>query len=434
MIRLLDKTKVSFFDYFYLLSVIIYAGMASEFVRGFGDVRTAGNAVLLALTILFALHKHVQIRMDFFLFIGVFAMWGVGTILTTGSTQFLLWESMRWSMYLIVSYVICKGYGYRFFALAETILFHLTLIALFFWVIQLIMPGTLYEVISSIALPAFNDDDRFVTSNILIYTISRSSVFGGGAGEGWYLITRNSGFAWEPGAFACFLCFAVAFNAMRTNLKFKRNLPLIVFLIALATTQSTTGYVTMGAMLAVWFLLNGKIGWAIALIPIVLMILNLPFMSEKITENMEGFQDVSLSGVQGGMGYDRTWSFMLLLEEFTLHPIFGYGFSEANFMQFEITTFSGLGHLLAQFGIIITFLFVFLLVKASLNINKYYSNRSGWMIMVAMIGMMVSYMLWTHPLFISVWMSSVFMKDRIRANVSVSPKVKINNGSTIYSR
>ena len=283
-------------------------------------------------------------------------------------------------------------------------------------------------MLSTIALPAFNDDDRFVTSNILIYTISKSSVFGGGAGEEWYLLTRNSGFAWEPGAFACFMCFAVVFNTMRTNLRFKNNLPLIVFLTALASTQSTTGYVTMGVMLVIWLFTNGKVGWAIALIPFVLLVLNLPFMSEKIAENMEGYRDVTLDSVQGGIGYDRTWSFMLLLDEFTRHPIFGYGFSEANFMQFEMKTFSGIGHLLAQFGIVITIVFILLLVKASLNINKYYYNRSGWLMLVAMLGMMVSYMLWTHPFFIAIWMSAIFMKDRNYTQSLVSSKVQYKNG------
>ena len=422
MIRLLDKTRIPFFDYFYLLSVIIYAGMASAFVRDFGDIRTIGNAVILILTILFAIHKRVTIKRDFVFVIAVFIIWSVFTIVYNGSTKYLLWEWMRWSIFLYVAYVICKGYGYRFFVIAETVLFHLAVIGIFCWIILLIIPVPFTNFLSLFSLPSFNDVDQFTSENVLFYTIIKSNVFGGGARSEYYFLIRNCGFAWEPGAFACFMCFAVALNSLRTNVRLKNNLPLIVFLIALASTQSTTGYVTLGVMIAVWLIIYGRIGWVIALVPLILMMFNLPFISDKLVDSMEGFQDISLDNAAGSQGYDRTLSFMLLLDEFTRHPIFGYGFSEARFMQYEITTFSGLGHLLAQFGIIVFLLFGFLLIKASLLLNRHFGNKTGWMIMVAVIGMMISYMVWTQPFFIAIWLSSVFMKQSSERKLLVNYK------------
>lgn len=54
-------------------------------------------------------------------------------------------------------------------------------------------------------------------------------------------IPRNQGMFWEPGAFSTFIVFALVFETINEKLNFKR---LVIFLLALLTTFSTTGYFT----------------------------------------------------------------------------------------------------------------------------------------------------------------------------------------------
>jgi hypothetical protein len=69
---------------------------------------------------------------------------------------------------------------------------------------------------------------------------------------------RNSGCFWEPGAFAGYLCLGLIFLALARDrmprAKFRRTAVLLT--IALLTTQSTTGYITL--LVAVVVLLIGR--------------------------------------------------------------------------------------------------------------------------------------------------------------------------------
>lgn len=411
MITLLDKTKVPFFDYLYLLVIIIYAGLASAFVRDFGDIRTLGNAVALTFTIVFVLYKRVRNYRGFLVVLGIISIYSALSITSTGySSSRFLWQFSLWLIFLYVGCVICRGYGYKLFVLTETILYHLAVISLICWVLLLIMPGQFASFLQSFALPAFNDSDRFQSANVLFYTVILSSVTDGENSDFYFLI-RNSGFAWEPGAFACFMCLGIGLNMLRTGLKFKNNIPLITFLIALASTQSTTGYSIFGIMLGIWLFVNKKIGWLIVLIPAALFVLNLPFMGDKLELKSEGFNEATLANASVGEYYDRFLSLSIMWDEFLRHPLFGYGFSIPEFERFELHTWSGIGRLLAQFGICMTILFVVSLFRSAKRIGYYYYSQYGTVIAIAVLGSMISYMLWMQPFFIAIWLSCLFIEN-----------------------
>lgn len=422
MIKLLDKSKVPFFDYFFLFCIIIYAGMASAFTRQFGDIRTVGNAVPLVLTIVFTLYKRIKINSKFLIVIGIYSLYSLLVVVATGSATYFLWEYSKWLMIFYIAYAICEGYGLRFFLLAETILYHLAVIGIACWVILMIIPGPFTRFISFFSLAPFNEKEFFTSANVLVYTVILSSA--AGDFESWYSIIRNSGFAWEPGAFACYLNFGICFNAIRTNMELKNNRALLVFLIALASTQSTTGYVTLLIMLAVWLIDNRRFMLISMLVPVGLLIMNLPFMKEKILFEVAGFADTSLANAQPGESFDRLLSFRILWDEFLKHPILGYGFSEPDFMKYELQTWSGLGHMLAQYGLVLSSMFLLLLVKTYKNLCILFSNRSSIMIIVAMLGSMISYMIWATPFCVAIWLSGLFIIQ------PTSPSLPINNVSS----
>ncbi len=406
MIKLLDNSKVSLFEYLFLLCIIIYAGSASALTRQIGDIRTIGNLIPLVLSIIFAIYKRIRIQKELFFVIGAFSLYSILVIIATGSSHYFAWQYSRWLMFFFITYTICKGYDFRFVALTETILFHLAIISIIGWAFLLIIPGPFTNFISSYALEPFNDNERYTSSNILIYTVILSSITDG-PGD-WYLFIRNSGFAWEPGAFSCFMCLGIAFNALRTNLKFKKNLPLIVFLIALISTQSTTGYCVFGLMITVWLFANKKVVWGIILIPIVLYFIGLPFIGDKLAYLSENFTKATLSGSSVGSGYGRLLSFKIMWDEFLLHPLLGYGYAESIIEQHEIQTWSGIGRLLAQYGFIMTSVFMVLLWNSAKCLNKFFCSSNWLMIPIVIIGMMVSYMSWIQPFYMAVWMFCIF--------------------------
>ena len=412
MITLLDKSKVSFFDYFYLFCVIIFAAQSSGLVRGFGDIRTVGNSFLLGMTFLYAMHRKVTIDRTFFTVVGVLTLYSALVIVATHSSEYFIYEYSRWIMVFLVSFVICKGYGYRLFIISETILYHLAIIALIGWVILILFPYQFTELASHISLKGFNEGgdayaDLYAEYNIIIYTINGINHLGE-TGD-FYLFTRNAGFAWEPGVFACFMCFAIYFNIMRVG-RFRHNKVFFVFLIALISTQSTTGYVTFALMMIIWVATSRKLYWLLVLIPVILLGLNLPFISEKIIANTEDIRSVTLESAAQDGRYDRLFSFALLWDEFLLHPILGYGFSESTLMKYDIFVFSGIGKLLAQYGIIMSLLLLALLCNTSRNLNMITHSRMGYALLIIMLGMMISYSIWNQPFFATFWLYSVFIK------------------------
>ena len=418
MIKLIDKTKVPFYDYFYLLCIIIYAGQASALVRQLGDIRTIGNAIALILTIIFAIKKHVKFGISLFGVISFFSVYCIFVTFATNSFYYLLWEYSRWIIYFFIAYVICKGYGSRFFVIAETIIYHLCIIGLICWVLLLVIPQQFTSFISSISLEWFNDKERFLSYNALFYTISIHTVEDG-IGE-FDLIARNAGFAWEPGGFACFICFGLFFNILRTNFQLRNNKAVFVFLLALLSTQSTTGYVVFGVMLLMWLLVNKKYLWAILVVPILILMLRLPFLGDKLSVRAEGFSSLSMDSIAYGDSFDRLLSFKLFWLEFLRHPVLGYGFSQSWIDQHDIATFSGIGQLLAQYGAIMTIVFISLLIKTAKKINLFFKSNCGILLLIAMIGMMISYRIWSQPFFIAIWLSCLFMKQAENNSISMS--------------
>ncbi len=416
MITLLDKSKVSFFDFFYLFCVIILAGQASGLVRQFGDLRTVGNSIFLILTIAFAIHKKVNFDSRFFSVIGVFVLYCFFSITSTGSSNYLKFESSRLLMMLFVAFVVCKGYGHKFLIISETILYYLAIISLIGWILLLLIPNQFTEFLSHISLSGIGVDDgsdfayNYKAYNIFIYTVNGVNHIG--ELSSFYSIIRNAGFAWEPGSFSCFMCFALCFNIMRMGLRLKQNRSFIIFLLALLTTQSTTGYVTFAMVSIVWIASTKKLYWLFLLIPLILWGINLPFISEKIMARSEDISSASLSSVSQGAKIDRLFALSLYWEEFLQNPILGYGFSESTLMKYGVTAWSGIGKMLAQYGIIMFSLFFLLLTKSGKHLCKNNNTLSGFIIVVAMIGMMVSYGIWDQPFFAAIWMSCLFIPTK----------------------
>lgn len=402
MIRLLDKSKTSFFNYFYIFCIFIYAGSATVFARDLGDIRTFGNAFAMVITVIFFLKNKINFTKPYFISIGVFLLFAVITSVNNKLVN-PRWIS-EWIIWLTMAYGICQGFKDKLFVVVESLLLHLCIIALICWVIHLLMPEIMTEFVKKYAFSEPYEEDGNVIANMIFYTINDDTI----ENEFSFLL-RNPGFAWEPGAFASIVCLGIFCNMLRTNFNII-NPSLWVFLLALASSQSTTGFLVFLAMVFLYFVINRKYTFLLLSIPIIIIVFNLPFVKEKLIYEFETVQYLDYNRNSGALG--RLYSLQLNFEEFLRHPIIGLGgYTEGTWLaqhNYDVATISGIGNLLVYYGAIMTLLFFGIFIKSCNYIKKITNSKNAVLLLVTILGIMVSYNLWKQPIFIAFWMFGIY--------------------------
>lgn len=137
---------------------------------------------------------------------------------------------------------------------------------------------------------------------------------------------KNAGMFWEPGAYAGILtlCLALNYNNLR-NYWFEQPFKLVVIVLALLTTQSTTGYL-VGAIIFLLFLFQGK---NIFIVPVFLFVLiyiyqTTDFLKEKIDLQIEKSSDQKV----GEFSNTRFGSLIFDWYYIQKHPLIGNGINE----------------------------------------------------------------------------------------------------------
>jgi hypothetical protein len=388
-----------------MFCIIVYAGKATVFTRELGDIRTIGNAFALFITFIFILRNKVKFTWNFFIPLIVFFVYA---LLTSVNNHMVnpFWIS-QWVIWLAIAYTMSKGFGKQMFVIIETVLCHLSVIALLFWVLYLITPSTVETIVRIFEFSRSYTEEGNVLANMVVFTLPNMEY----SVQDFQLLARNPGFAWEPGAFACMICLGIFCNSLRTNFRLKGNRELWVFILALISTQSTTGLMIFIIMLLLWLLLNKKFKATLAAIPFLLLLFSMPFVRDKMASEIDSLNAMDYTKVNSG-SFGRFYSFQLDYQEFLRHPILGLGgYSEGTLykqMGYEFATISGIGHLLAYYGAIMTLLFFYLLFRSCHLIKLLTGTNNAYLLIVTVIGMMISYSIWTHPLYIAFWMFGVF--------------------------
>ena len=416
MIRLLDKSKTTFFNYFYIFCIFIYAGSATVFARDLGDIRTFGNAFAMVITLFFFIKNKIKFTKLYYISIAVFLLYAVITSINNNLVN-PRWIS-EWIIWLTMAYGVCQGFKEKLFVVVESLLLHLCIIALIFWVIHLLMPDIMTEFVKKYAFSQPYEEDCNVIANMVFYTINDDAIE-----NEFALLLRNPGFAWEPGAFASFVCLGIFCNMLRTNFKVF-NPSLWVFLLALASSQSTTGFLVFLAMVFLYFIINRKYTLLLLSIPILIMVFNLPFVKEKLLYEFEIMQYLDYNRNSGAVS--RLYSLQLNIEEFLRHPIIGLGgYTKGTWLaqhNYDVATISGIGNMLVYFGAVMTLLFIILLVRSCIYIKKVTKSQNAIILLITILGIMVSYNLWKQPIFIAFWMFGVYGFDYMVKKAKESSK------------
>lgn len=168
---------------------------------------------------------------------------------------------------LTISYLGFKIIGSSFWHRFEKWVFVLTVISLVFYGMQLLFPF-IFERLSPIFgnfIADFYTEVRPTAWYVFVYTYSPIPGLA---------YVRNSGFMWEPGAFAMICIIAIIYRSIVYGVKIDKYL--IIYVIAILTTMSTAGYLAL-ALYLLFYIRNSE-GRIKTILFLLLFICAIPFV------------------------------------------------------------------------------------------------------------------------------------------------------------
>ena len=194
---------------------------------------------------------------------------------------------------------------------------------------------------------------------------------------------RNSGFMWEPKGFASFIVVATIFRLLLNNLVFFDK-KIIVFILAIVSTFSTTGILSLFLIMIFYFINKKAIVLLFAFPIFIILSYNVFFKSEifykKILYEISLKDEYKMLLTKDDFESDvyslgRTGSLLVDFNDFIKRPIFGYGFTRENRTQssyVKLVRVNGFSDLLAIYGLgIILFFNRYYIFLKLLNTKKY---------------------------------------------------------------
>jgi len=299
-------------------------------------------------------------------------------------TLIILFQAIQFSLFSIttfVGFIIKTTFAFLVISLLDKkiltyfvqVIVVISLISFFFWLPNLILGQSFEQLLSTGLAPFFKspfyEPGSFYreASTIIIYTFNS---YGFGIN-----VPRNSGAFWEPGAFAGMIIMALIFDLIQTNGKPGRNF--LILTLALVTTFSTTGYVTLGFIML--SLAVSKARWYVSVItiPVILLIFTvlftrIPFLESKIRHQLR-------LGVNDQYVGSRFVNAQRDFKDFGEYPIFGRGQSKETRFDTNISELmhrnNGVTDFLVKWGITGFFIYFLFVLNSFYRICDYYSFK-----------------------------------------------------------
>lgn len=418
--------KPSVFEYLFVFMLILYAGRSNKFFES-GSITENPIGVILPVILsgILALRWRVVYNIQFYILVACFFIYFLGISIKYNEVQpsfFLVYFFLFFTAYTAI-----KALKVNLFIIYEKLIFYLAIIGLFMWVVQTVLGGdSLYYKFASIPFITKNSFVTYDGLNAILYSVQptyASLLYN-------FAIPRNCGFAWEPGSFSVYLCLAIFINLFIAQSEKGNNLRFWVLVAALASTLSTTGYILFMAIM-LFHIINKNMKRVILLFPVVIAVViimfSLPFMKNKIvdliteTNSMDRLLRESY-GREDAATPQRFLSFKVAFVDFKNNPVLGLGAHREDSWTYKmgsrISTISGIGNLLAQFGIVGFLVFIILTLKNSFFFAEHFSYRGKYLLFIVMILISVSYSMLFMPLIMSFWMFSSFESQIPVVNVS----------------
>ncbi|MBN2486437.1 MAG: O-antigen ligase family protein, partial [Bacteroidales bacterium] len=190
--------------------------------------------------------------------------------------------------------------------------------------------------------------------------------------------TRNPGPFWEAGAFAGFLVIAIVFNCFISGSLF-RNKENKIFIIALLTTMSTTGYIAFFIFSLAWIIYKENSDKKLFILPVafvvvVILFSRLEFLQDKITTQISNVDPDDFTTQKRS----RFVSALVDLEDIRKNPLLGKGknkftrfegYYEDEVLSHRNNSFTGYAQ---KFGLIAWFIYFFFTFKSFIKMSYFY--------------------------------------------------------------
>ena len=322
---------------------------------------------------------------------------------------------------ILIAYIHNRIYGGKMIPIYENLLVLLSKISIILWLFAVFAP------FSSSFFRLF-PETRYGNSVIYLFTWMdpvKGQIYSG--------ILRNAGCSWEPGRFAIMITLAIFCNLCQYDIKFKHNKNIWWLLIALATTQSTTGYSITIILYIIFLIKKINIKYIVIAISIMLptayLILQFDFMSKKIITKIQEAQNISRLEQQFHWNslhnkentylgsIDRFDAIVFEWQNVLNDPLLGYS-RNTNHSYFSknitsnYTLANGLIKTLGMYGCILGCYFFYLLYYSSSVIAA--SNKSPRKIALFTLFCLsaISYQILSVPIFTSFWFYGYFNKNK----------------------
>lgn len=400
--------KKSYYNTLIVLIIILISARTSTLVKS--DILLVGFAISLLLyawvnSYLHSFQKFIYV----FIFLSSFAF-----------VELLFFENVNYLTYLrIATRVLIVFLAFNivnnFWKVFEKIVFTLVVISLIIFPIQVLVPNIVVGLLTPINSVLNSSGSESLSG--LIYTFHHTFLRSD-------YIARNSGFMWEPGAYAGMIMISMSILLLQSGFQKQLIKRYLIYIVALISTFSTMGYISLVVFILVVAVelrsvsLQGVLFFLIIGVVSGVYIYQLPFVAQKIereTENAKVAYDGSINkSVKDKMSLGRFGSLQsgfILLQE---NPFFGIGLDDSRRLggigYYQWT--NGLVDYTLKFGLIGLFILILNLHKSVQKIRFTPNNRiSNMLIVLIFLMILFSNPIGILPVYIALQLTFYFNKS-----------------------
>lgn len=267
-----DIKKDTFSYIFIFFQLVYFTGLVRQFTT---DASLLVNCIFTMLLCIVTRKLRITDGVKIFIIITIYTICNLIPISLDGIDEKLFFGYI---IRLCTAFFILIYLRDKFLLIFESITFLLAFISLPLFFIQLVHVQ-FFDIFDRISSLVLNDEalffGRYELSGhryIFIFLVNSWGKY------------RNSGFMWEPAAFAGVLAWAIVINVIINH--FKMNIRLIILLIALLMTFSLGGYIYLMIFVFLFLVKNYNKKNAIVLIFIIFAIITVLLQMDFIEDNI----------------------------------------------------------------------------------------------------------------------------------------------------
>lgn len=425
-----EEKPIGRFDYFYIFVMVIYMAQATpETCRMVAEL--SGNPIPLllpiVLTYILCTKNYVSFRnKKLWVLLGVYCLWAMLSLLKYKVFSIGEISYHFFMVYAIfIAYIHNQVYGYRILDIYEQTMVWFCKVAILLWLAVVLVP-------SSSSLFHLFQETSMGTNVLYVFTLMDPE-----KGMSQFGIIRNAGCSWEPGRFAIMISLAVFCNLCQNGIRFRKNSNIWWFLMALASTMSTTGFASVLAIYSLFLIkrfdTKSVFMFLFIMLPVIYGVSQLDFMSEKINRKFVRAQDVSYlkDSFEWNSQTKKKGKYLGSIDRFDAipfewmniknDPILGYSRNvEHSYFRTHLTSnyqlANGLFKIPAMYGIFLgTFFFVILFISSKRLAEDSSEKRNVGLFIVFCMSA-ISYQVLSIPIFTTFWFYGLFANREITYN------------------